>query len=77
MNWGQAEEVELLSSEAFLTSQDGLQLCNVTDFMAKSEVNLHFGFLHRLARDISLVFVTACHRQQTLQSRAGLQSVFL
>lgn len=68
MNWGQAGEVELLSFEVFLTSQDGLQLCNVTDFMAKWEVNLHFCFLHGLARDISLVFVIASRRQQTLSS---------
>lgn len=65
MNWSQAGEVELFSSEVFLTSQDGLQLGNVTGFMAKSEVNLHFGFLHGLARDIKLVFVIVSHRQQT------------
>lgn len=68
MSWGQAGEVELLSSEVFLTSQDGLQLCSVTDFMAKSGVNLHFGSLHVLARNISLVFVIASHRQQTPSS---------
>lgn len=57
-----------LSSEVFLTSQDGLQLCSVTEFVAKSEVNLQFGFLHGLARVISLEFVIASRRQQTLSS---------
>lgn len=67
MSWGQAGEVELLSSEVFLTSQGGLQLCIVTGFDGQIRSKSTFWLIARVV-NISLVFVIASHRQQTLSS---------